>query len=154
MGCRATVLLNHNNPRGACDPRLNHAQMLMEKLGQMPAQAGASPAPAMAPMMTPATRERASKFFDAIKGVEFYGNLDVSVDASTKGLKNSYNDVGGARVVSPVGQNGWQSDVSTNLSYVGVRGSHAMNDHTALVYQLETQLDISATAGSSNSTSA
>ena len=124
-------------------------QMLMAKLGQMPAQ-DANPAPAM----TPATRERANKFFDAIKSVEFYGNLDVSVDSSTKGLKNSYNDIGGARVVSPVGQNGWQPDVSTNLSYVGVRGTHALNDHSALVYQLETQLDISATAGSANSTSA
>ncbi|MEM4990396.1 porin [Collimonas sp. H4R21] len=109
---------------------------------------------AAAPAASPALGERTRKFFEAIKDVEFYGNLDVSVDGSTKGLKNSYNDVGGNRVVSPVGQNGWQSDLSTNLSYVGIRGKHPVGDTLSLVYQLETQIDITATAGSANSTSA
>lgn len=104
--------------------------------------------------MPQAVSDRARKFFEAIKDVEFYGNLDVSVDGSSKGFKSSYNDVGGARVVSPVGHNGWQSDLSTNLSYVGIRGKHPFSDTMALVYQLETQIDITATAGSSNSTSA
>jgi predicted porin len=99
--------------------------------------------------MSPEASNRENAFFEAIKNVEFYGNLDISLDDSTKGLKKSYPNGS-----SPVGHTGWQSDISTNLSYVGVRGSHLISDKTALVYQLETQIDISATAGSSNSNSA
>ena len=122
-----------------------------EKAAAPPASSGGD---AHASVAAGDSTDRATRFFDAIKHVEFYGNLDLSLDSSTKGLNNSYDDVGGARIVAPVGRNGWQADMSTNLSYVGVRGSHALNEHTALVYQLETQLDISATAGSANSTSA
>jgi predicted porin len=73
-----------------------------------------------------------------------YGNLDLSFDDTTKGLKNYYpvsND-------SPVGHVGFQTGISTNLSYLGVRGQHIISpNHTSLVYQLETQIDVSATSG-------
>ncbi len=51
--------------------------------------------------------------------VTLYGNLDVSFDYATKGLQGSYAQGG-----SPVGKMGWKPDISTNLSYLGVRGHH------------------------------
>jgi predicted porin len=128
-------------------------QKLSEQLGQI-ADAAKTQAQAQAPaknetQMSASASKRENAFFEAIKNVEFYGNLDLSVDYSTKGLQSSYPNG-----TSPAGHVGWQPDISTNLSYVGVRGSHAIGDSTSLVYQLETQLDISATSGSSNSNSA
>ena len=44
-------------------------------------------------------------------------------------------------------------DLSTNLAYAGVRGFLALGDHARFLYQLETQIDISATSGTSNTNS-
>ncbi len=79
--------------------------------------------------------------------VTLYGNLDLSYDVSTKGLAKMY-PIG----TPPEGAVGYQPDISTNLSYIGVRGAHRIA-HSSLTipYQLETQLDISATAGTPNS---
>jgi len=81
----------------------------------------------------------------------FYGNLDVSVDAATKGIANMKS--GGA---GPVGNMGWMADLSTNLAYIGVKGiEHFPHVPIGVVYQLETQLDVTATSGlasQSNST--
>lgn len=83
--------------------------------------------------------------------LQVYGNLDVSYDYTTKGLDSSYA-IGG----SPYGTVGWLGAISTNSSYVGVRGQqdlgHALGN-TNFVYQFETQLDISATAGTVNNNS-
>ena len=51
-----------------------------------------------------------------------YGNLDVSFDDTTKGLKSDYGDNGGV----PVGKMGWQPAIATNLSYLGVNGKHPL----------------------------
>src|ERR1700676_1812133 len=75
--------------------------------------------------------------------VTLYGNLDLSLDHPTKGRKNFYPSSGD----SPTGNVSWQSAVSTNLSYIGVRGLHKLGKKSNVVYQLETQLDISATSG-------
>ena len=81
--------------------------------------------------------------------VSIYGNLDVSVDATTKGIGGL--GVGG---VPPPGRNGWMPALSTNLSYVGMRGFQQLGDwQTRFVYQLETQIDISATSGTGGSNS-
>jgi predicted porin len=80
--------------------------------------------------------------------VTLYGNLDVSVDTATKGLHASY-DPGG----SPLGKLGWQSDIATNLSYVGARGSHPIQPDLNFVWQLEAGIDISATPGTKNTNS-
>ena len=51
--------------------------------------------------------------------VSLYGNLDVSFDETTKGLKSDYGDNGG----TPVGK--WMAAGDpTNLSYLGIRGTH------------------------------
>jgi predicted porin len=81
--------------------------------------------------------------------ITVYGYLDVSVDGATKGI-GGLSTAG----MGPVGAVGWMPDLSTNLSYVGVKGFQEIPFvPVSFVYQLETQLDISATAGSANSNS-
>lgn len=82
--------------------------------------------------------------------VSIYGNLDISVDSTTKGIGNKIANDGG----TPPGNMGWMPAVSTNLSYIGVRGSQSLGDYPAkFVYQLETQIDVSATSGTNGSNS-
>ena len=81
-----------------------------------------------------------------VPGGEFttYGNLDVSVDASTKGIANEIGPDGNP----PVGNMGWMPALSTNLSYVGVRGFQSVKGLPFnFIYQLETQIDIASTSG-------
>ncbi len=97
---------------------------------------------------------RVREFLTAIGNIEFYGDLNLSVDYASKGLKSSYVRPDGT-VVSPSGNMGWQPDISSNLSYLGVRGNHKFGSAPlAFVFQLETQIDVSATAGTANSNSA
>ena len=79
-----------------------------------------------------------------------YGNLDLSLDAATKGISKLIGPDGNA----PVGKVGWLPDISTNISYVGVRGFQSLGDMPFnFVYQLETQLDIASTSGIAESNS-
>src|SRR5580692_1438837 len=73
-----------------------------------------------------------------------YGNIDVSVDDTTKSLTNM--NLNGAS--APVGNFGWLPAVSTNTSYLGVRGFQQLpNFPFNFVYQLELGFDVSATPG-------
>ncbi len=73
-----------------------------------------------------------------------YANLDVSVEAETKGLNGKLDGNGNP----PVGNTGWIPGLSTNLSYIGIRGFQSIKGLPFnFVYQLETQLDIAATSG-------
>lgn len=94
-------------------------------------------------------------FLSFLGEVDIYGNLDLSVDYATKGLASSYTLPDGT-IVSPRGHMGWQPDISSNLSYIGIRGKRPFGSSPdlAFVYQLETQLDVSATSGTANSNSA
>jgi predicted porin len=79
-----------------------------------------------------------------------YGKLDLSLDGATKGLTGVLGSDGNP----PVGRLGWLPDISTNLSYIGVRGFETLAGLPfKFVYQLETQLDISATAGTGETNS-
>ena len=71
--------------------------------------------------------------------VQFYGHLDLSIDDVTKGIKES----------TAVGKVGWQPDISSNLSYFGFRGDHDIAGGNKMVFQVETQVDVSATPGPS-----
>ena len=88
---------------------------------------------------------------NSIKNIQFYGNMDISLDESTKGIAGRIANDG---VSTPAGRVGWLPAVSTNISYLGLRGKHDLGDGLSAVFQLETQLDISATAGTVNSNSA
>ncbi len=80
-----------------------------------------------------------------------YGNLDVSVDDTSKSMTNF--NLNGA--TPPVGNFGWLPAVSTNSSYLGVRGFQRVPDFPFnFVYQLEVGFDISATPGLKQSNSA
>jgi predicted porin len=81
--------------------------------------------------------------------VTLYGNLDVSFDETTKGLKSDYGANGGM----PVGKIGWQPAIATNLSYLGVRAKHPLKPDLDFVWQLEAGIDISATPGIKETTS-
>src|SRR5215470_14282100 len=79
-----------------------------------------------------------------------YANLDVSVDATTKGIGGEIG-LDGNR---PVGNMGWMPQLSTNLSYFGIRGFQSLNGLPfKFIYQLETQLDIAATSGAAETNS-
>src|SRR4029077_14582157 len=70
-----------------------------------------------------------------------YGNIDISVDDTTKNL-NNFNLNGAS---PPVGRFGWLPAISTNSSYLGVRGFQRLPDFPLnFVYQLEVGFDISA----------
>ncbi len=81
--------------------------------------------------------------------VALYGNIDLSLDFTTKGLQGFYPATG----VAPEGNNGWQPAISSNLSYFGIRGQQSFDKKYGLVYQLETQLDVSSSSGVIGSTS-
>src|ERR1700681_3244933 len=78
-----------------------------------------------------------------------YGNFDVSLDAATKNAKSgpvvppdATNTAPGG---TPVGNFGWMGDISTNLSYLGVRGFQRIpGQNVNFVYQFEAGIDISA----------
>ena len=87
--------------------------------------------------------------------VTFYGNLDVSLDSTNKGIGNMVVAPGLANAGdTPVGNSGAMAAISTNLSYVGLRGMQSLGNYPAnFVWQLETQIDISATSGTTNTNS-
>src|SRR5712691_6094524 len=73
--------------------------------------------------------------------VQLYGHLDLSVDDATKGISAGRVSGGGAPLS---GRMGWQADVSSNLSYFGLRGSHDIGGGKRMVFQIETQVDVAA----------
>ena len=81
-----------------------------------------------------------------------YGNLDVSLDATTKGI--SGKTAPGTGEVTPQGRLGWLPAASTNLSYLGLRGFQTLGDFPFnFTWQLETQVDVAATSGTSETNS-
>ena len=82
--------------------------------------------------------------------VQIYGHLDLSYDVLNKGIDGKTN-AGGA---TATGKLGWQDDISSNLSYFGVRGSRSLGDTgLTVLFQFETQIDVAATPGGSQSSS-
>src|SRR5882672_6938086 len=70
-----------------------------------------------------------------------YGNFDVSIDDTSKDVKRL--QLGGN--TPPIGNFGWMPAISTNLSYLGVRGFQRVGDQPFnFVYQFEAGIDISA----------
>ena len=68
-------------------------------------------------------------FFTRGGEVSIYGNLDISVDDTTKGI--SHMTAPGTGEVTPAGNGGWMPAISTNLSYVGLRGFQSLGDSPA-----------------------
>jgi len=120
-------------------------------------RAWAQSAEAVAPQAAPA----AHKFFEPKEGkgvtfytlpggeITFYGNLGVSFDVTTKGISDLRDSNGNV----PVGHVGWMPALGTTLSYLGARGFQRLGEILRFVYQFETQLDIAASSGLSESNS-
>ncbi len=96
-------------------------------------------------------------FFTPGGEITAYGQFDISLDAATKDAKGA--PVRGVTALgpggdSPVGNFGWMPDISTNISYLGVRGFQRIPGQSFdFVYQLEAGIDISAAAGTKQSNS-
>ncbi len=73
--------------------------------------------------------------------VTLYGHADLSADYQTNGLKNA---------AGATGNNGWVGDISSNLSYFGVRGFRQLNEDLKAVFQFETEVMYAATTGTSD----
>ena len=83
-------------------------------------------------------------FYTKTGEITFYGNLDVSFDDATKGTRGMLDGNG----TPPVGNVGWLEDISTNLAYVGVRGTQMTGiKDTNFIYQMETSVNISTAPG-------
>jgi predicted porin/outer membrane murein-binding lipoprotein Lpp len=79
-----------------------------------------------------------------------YGQFDVSLDGSTKNAGSLA--LGGN--TAPVGNFGWMPALSTNASYLGVRGFQRLGDRPEkFIYQLELGIGITATPGLKQSNS-
>ena len=96
-----------------------------------------------------------------IKG--FFGTLDVSIDATTKGMENMvayhwgsapnggppYPNQGAKNGgAGPYGNVGWMAMMSSNGSNVGYRGSHQIGHSSVdFIYQVSTALNMAAAPG-------
>ena len=120
---------------------------------------GAAPNVGKAPKEAPAE----TKFDKFIKG--FYGTLDVSIDATTKGENgmvaypwnyatgapgSPYVITGGPKA-GPYGNVGWLGMMSSNGSNIGYRGSHKIpNTDVNFIYQVSTAINMAAAPGLRN----
>jgi len=83
-----------------------------------------------------------------------YGNIDVSFDYTSKNVKGSIAPGPNGPTDLPVGNFGWMPAISTNLSYLGVRGFQRLPGvGFNFVYQLEGGFDVSATPGNKETNS-
>jgi predicted porin len=89
-------------------------------------------------------------FFTPGGEITGYGNFDVSIDAATKSLGNPTDQTG----AHPVGNFGWMADISSNNSFLGVRGFQRLPGMPLqFVYQFEAGIEIAATPGLKESNS-
>ena len=135
--------------QAAVDALKAQVDALNARIDQLSKAKPAPPPPALPG--TPVMLKRGDGYTFLLGGEEvtLYGNLDISADITTKGLQPFYASSGD----SPVGNVGYLPALSTNLSYLGVRGQHKLGPNSYIPYQLETQLDVTATAGTVNSNS-
>ncbi len=81
--------------------------------------------------------------------IQLYGHADVSYDYVDNGISpamEATNPFLGPAAVARA-NNGWLGQVSSNLSYFGVRGSHVVNSYLTGVFQFETEIMYSDTPG-------
>lgn len=81
-----------------------------------------------------------------------YGNIDVSFDYAAKNVGGEPADYAAS---PPVGNFSWMPELSTNLSYFGIRGFETISKESqlTLVYQLEAGFDLTATPGTKETNS-
>ncbi|WP_298261819.1 porin [Bradyrhizobium sp.] len=138
------------------------------KPGATPVLATRVPTPAPA-LVAPEIDANGHGFFEHKKGnpltfytpggeITGYGNIDVSVDDTTKALYSNINNTGlngpGASEPLPVGNFGWMPAISSNSSYLGVRGFQRVpNFPFNFVYQMEVGFAVATQPGTRESNS-
>ena len=123
----------------ALQKQIDALKAQMEKVEQsnnaMQKQVQTASGPAIKP------KPGSSLTFDVGGGqVTLYGHADVSVDSMDNGLSGR---------AGAVGSMGTLSQVSSNLSYFGVRGSLPLTDKLTGVFQFETEVVYSSISGTS-----
>jgi len=119
---------------------------LQRQIDELKSALQRAPAPAPAPVSGPAMKPGNNLTFQVGGGeVTLYGHVDVSVDDQTNGLAGFINN--GQPVT---GKNGWVPDVSSNLSYFGVRGQRPVSRDLTALFQFETEVAFAATPGVSD----
>lgn len=81
--------------------------------------------------------------------VQFYGHFDLSYDYVDNGISDALQATSpflGPDAVARA-NNGWMGQISSNLSYFGIRGSRPLNDFLTGVFQLETEMNVSGVPG-------
>ena len=151
--------------------QMQQLQKQLDALANKQAAQAAAPAPAGPPVSAKsgaatgnAAEQQLSplekKFDNFLKG--FYGTLDISVDATTKGMNNlvayPYNYASGApgspyvisgpQKAGPYGRVGWIGMMSSNGSSIGYRGTHKIADSDFdFIYQVSTAINMAAAPG-------
>ena len=121
------------------------AQLELLKVQRAAPPPGRTPAAAAGPAgATPVLVAPGNNVTFLIKGhpVQVYGTLDLSYDHVTKGLKTVYPTAGD----NPMGTLGWLGGISSQ-SFVGLRSADPIGRKIIPQWQLETQIDVSATSG-------
>ena len=123
-------------------------QQLQSQMESVKRQA-ARPAPPPGAAMTENHIEPGKTLTFDVAGakVQVYGHVDVSLDTQTNGLSGFINGDSGLPVT---GHNGWVPDVSSNLSYFGVRGSRNLDEDLKGLFQFETEVAYADTPGTSD----
>src|SRR5712691_6527832 len=121
------------NQQGTTAPRLVEVSAVQPGTSVGPAQA-ATAAPPKDQQKPPAEL----KFPVGGGEVQVYGHADVSFDYVDNGLSNR---------IGAVGNNGWLTQLSSNLSYFGVRGSRKLTPYLTGIFQIETEVAFTATPG-------
>src|SRR5258708_4971554 len=76
--------------------------------------------------------------------IQLYGHLDLSLDSATKGIKPGQTNAPFG-TATPTGHLSWQPDISSNLSYVGIRGGRDISSGLRAAFQFGTPIHLSAT---------
>jgi predicted porin len=81
--------------------------------------------------------------------LQFYGHADLSFDYVDNGISSAQeatSPILGADAV-PRANNGWMGQISSNLSYFGIRASRPINNFLTGVFQLETEANFAGIPG-------
>lgn len=86
--------------------------------------------------------------------IQLYGHADLSFDYVDNGITPAIEAVVVPAFPAPNSplrsNNGWMSQISSNLSYFGIRGSHKVNDFMTGIFQFETEIGFSAIPGATS----
>ena len=141
----ASAQSNTQEMRQQIDLLQKQIEMLNKRLDQAEQKSAAQPAQAAAAPGISIKPGNDLTFQVGGGEVTLYGHADVSLDYQTNGMAGYLH--GGQPVT---GLNGWLSDVSSNLSFFGIKGERAIDKDLKAVFQFETEVSVAATPGTSD----